>query len=126
MSPWLIACWLLLAAALSALAAVTRPTLLGAPAAVVVSAVPEIIGRHDFGAMAEPGAMAGALVQWLLIALVVALALVAQRQLAARRPIPVAIAIRWPAPAPSVTTPRSLLYARGIRSRAPPRWSSNP
>ena len=81
MSPLLTAAWLALAAGLSAFAARTRPVLVGAPAALVVSAAPELAGRGDPGALFEPGAMLGAVLQLLLVVAVVALAVVLQRRL---------------------------------------------
>jgi hypothetical protein len=86
MGPVATVAWLALAAALAWLAARTRPALVGGGAALLVSAIPELIGRHDLGAIAEPGAMAGALVQWLLLLAVVAVAVVVDRWLAVRGP----------------------------------------
>jgi hypothetical protein len=74
--------WLALAGALAWLAARTRPASVGAGAMLVVSAIPELVGRHDVGALAEPGATAGALVQWLLLLAVLAVAVVVDRWLA--------------------------------------------
>lgn len=85
MSPLQTAAWLALAAGLSAFAARTRPLLVGAPAALVVSAAPELAGRGDPGALFEPAAMLGALVQLLLVVAVVALAVVLERRLALLR-----------------------------------------
>ena len=82
MSPLQVVLWLLCAAGLSALAARTRPWLVGGPAALAVSAAPELIGRHDPGAIVEPGALLGALLQLLLVVAVVALAVVLERRLA--------------------------------------------
>jgi hypothetical protein len=126
MSPALIACWLLLAAALSALAAASRPLLVGAPAALVVSAVPELVGRHDVGAVMEPGAIVGSVVQWLLIAVVVTVALLAERQLGQRPVAPSVLIALWPSPAGRVIAPRPLLLVGESRSRSPPLASSNP
>lgn len=81
MSPALFVGWLVIAAAVSAVAARTRVLLVGAPGALLVSAIPELIGRHDPGAIAEPGALLGALVQLLLLLAVVAAALVLERRL---------------------------------------------
>jgi hypothetical protein len=78
--------WLVLAGALAWLAARTRPALVGGSAALLVSAIPELVGRHDLGAIAEPGALAGALVQWLLLLAVVAIAVVVDRWLAVHPP----------------------------------------
>lgn len=81
MTPMQVVVWLALAAALSAVAASTRPVLFGAPAAVLVSAVPELAGRGDLGALFEPGALLGALLQLLLVVAVVALAVALERHL---------------------------------------------
>lgn len=126
MSPAMIACWLLLAAALSALAARTRPLLVGAPAALLVSAVPELVGRHDIGAVLEPGAMVGSLVQWLLIALVVTLALLAERRLGQRPATPIVLCALWSSPAWRVVAPRPFLLVDESRSRSPPLALTNP
>lgn len=86
MGPAATLCWLGLAALLGVVAARTRPGLVGGPAALAVSAVPELVGRHDPGAVGEPGALAGALLQWLLLLVVVALAVAVERRL--HRPPP--------------------------------------
>lgn len=88
MSPAQVLAWLALAAAVSALAATTRVLVVGVPGALLVSAAPELIGRHDPGAIAEPGAVLGALVQLLLLLAVVALALALERRLHIFRPDP--------------------------------------
>lgn len=85
MSPAEVVAWLLVAAAVSAVAACTRVLVVGVPGAVFVSGVPELLGRHDPGAVFEPGALMGALVQVLLLLAVVALALLLQRRLTALR-----------------------------------------
>jgi hypothetical protein len=126
MSPAMIGSWLLLAGLLSALAAASRPLLVGAPAALLVSAVPELVGRHDLGAVLEPGAIAGALVQWLLIAVVVAVALLAERQLGQRPATPVAVAAVWSASSWHLVVPRPLLVIGESRSRSPPLAASKP
>ena len=79
MTPLLMAGWLALAAALGLLSARTRPVPVGAGSAVVVAAIPELVGRHDAGAVAEPGALAGALLQWLVLLAVLALLVAADR-----------------------------------------------
>ena len=86
MSPAQVVVWLTLAGAVSALAATTRVLLVGVPGAFLVSAMPELVGRHDPGAIAEPGAVLGALVQVLLLLAVVAIALVLERRLSPLRP----------------------------------------
>jgi hypothetical protein len=82
MSPAQVAAWLLMAAAVSAVAACTRVLIVGVPGALVISGTPELLGRHDPGAVFEPGALMGAVVQLLLILVVAALALLLQRRLA--------------------------------------------
>jgi hypothetical protein len=111
---------------LSALAARTRPLLVGAPAALLVSAVPELVGRHDIGAVLEPGAMVGSLVQWLLIALVVTLALLAERQLGQRPATPIVLCALRSSPAGRVVAPRPFLLVDESRSRSPPLALTNP
>lgn len=86
MSPAEVALWLLVAAAVSAVAACTRVVLVGVPGALLVSGAPELLGRHDPGAVFEPGALMGAVVQLLLILAVAAVALLLQRRLAVLRP----------------------------------------
>ena len=81
MSPAQVVAWLALAAIVGAVAATTRVLLVGVPGALLVSAAPELIGRGDPGAIAEPGALLGALVQLLLLLAVVATALVLERRL---------------------------------------------
>lgn len=120
MGPLAVVAWLLLTALLVALAAATRPVLFGALAAMVSAGLPELLGRHDIGAVFEPGAVAGALVQWLLLLTVIGLALVTGRLL---RLSPVE-----PSPRPqwllAVPTPRLAVPACRppwrLRSRAPP------
>jgi hypothetical protein len=80
MSPVQVAGWLLLAGVLAALAAATRPLVVGAPVAAVVSGTPELLGRHDPGAVLEPAALLGALLQVLLVVAVVALAVALERR----------------------------------------------
>jgi len=86
MSPAQVVVWLAVAAGVSAVAARTRVLLVGAPGALLVSAAPELIGRHDPGAIAEPGAILGALVQVLLLLAVVAAAVILERRLPVLRP----------------------------------------
>ena len=88
MTPTQVVAWLALAAVVSALAATTRVLLVGVPGALLVSAAPELIGRHDPGALVEPGALLGAFVQVLLLLAVVGLALVLERRLGIFRPQP--------------------------------------
>jgi hypothetical protein len=121
MSPLATALWLALAALLAVLAARTRPVLLGAPAALLLSGVPELVVRHDPGAVVEPGAMAGALVQWLLLIALLALVVAVERGVA--RPLrvaslgaPVVPVAGGPFPRP----PRPRLFSPAA-PRAPPR-----
>src|SRR3954447_3475455 len=81
MSPAQFVVWLSLAAGIGAVAASTRLLLVGVPGALLVSATPELIGRGDPGAIAEPGAILGAVVQVLLLLAVVAMALALERRL---------------------------------------------
>jgi hypothetical protein len=74
-----VVCWLALAAGLAAVAA-SRPFLVGIPSAVAVAAIPELLVRPDPGAVLEPAALTGALVQLLLIATVAALAVAIERR----------------------------------------------
>ena len=113
--------WLALTALAVGLAAASRkPALLGAPASLASAGLPEMIGRHDLGAVLEPGAMLGALLQWLLLLVIVGLAVAASRVL---RIVPlVAHGPRWRTPLlvlrperPPYVVPRWRL-----RSRAPP------
>lgn len=119
MTPAQVALWLALAAGLSALAARTRPALVGAPAALVISATPELLGRHDPGAVFEPAALLGALLQLFLIVAVVALAVALERRIAR-----FAIAVIASPPEgrgrPTHETLRALLVDRTAAPRAPP------
>jgi len=89
MGPLATVGWLMLAAALATAAARTRPVPVGAASALLLSGVPELVGRHDPGAVVEPGAIAGAVVQWLLLLALLALVVVVDRQLGrVTRPAP--------------------------------------
>jgi hypothetical protein len=81
MSVTQVVLWLLGAAVVSAAAACTRVLVVGVPGALLVSGTPELLGRHDPGAVFEPGALLGAVVQVLLVVAVVAVAMVLQRRL---------------------------------------------
>jgi hypothetical protein len=82
MGPVAVVVWLALTALVVGLAAASRwPALLAAPASLASAGLPELIGRHDLGAVFEPGAMLGALLQWSLLLVVLALAVVATRVL---------------------------------------------
>src|SRR4051812_8787833 len=67
MGPTLTVGWLALAGVMAWVAARTRPALVGGASALVLAAMPEVIGRQDPEAFVEPGAIAGALLQWLLL-----------------------------------------------------------
>jgi hypothetical protein len=126
MGPLAVALWLALTAVAVGLAASSRrPALCGAPASLASAGLPELIGRHDIGALFEPSAMLGALLQWLLLLVVVALAVVASHvlrlaPLVAHRP-----AAGNPAPAPGSVRPYVAPGWR-LRSRAPPARSFPP
>jgi hypothetical protein len=119
MGPFVTIAWLLLAGGLAWLAARTRPGLVGGAGALVVSAVPELVARHDPGAIAEPGALAGALVQWLLLLAVVAVVVLAQRSLAVRA-ASLYIVVPWQSPAIDVCRHITRLVDHRGRPRAPP------
>ena len=119
MTPAQVVVWLLAAAAVSALAASTRVLLVGVPGAVLISATPELIGRGDPGAIAEPGALLGALVQVLLLAAIVAMALVLQQRLARLRRPELACASIAVRPARRVVVLRLLVDATAA-PRGPP------
>ena len=120
MGPLAVTVWLALTATVVGLAASSRwPALLGAPAALASAGLPEIVGRHDLGAIAEPSAMLGAVVQWLLLLVVLALAVVASRVLRLTPLVAHPPVLRMP-PAASATI-RPYVAARWRRrSRAPP------
>src|SRR3954469_15076680 len=92
-------CWLALAAGLSAITA-RRPATAGAAAALVIGGLPELAGRHDPGAMFEPAAMAGAVLQWLLLLLVLSVAYAVHTRLTSTQPPPLVV------PALRLTTSR--------------------
>lgn len=119
MGPLATVAWLVLAGVLAWLAARTRPALVGGSAALIVSAIPELIGRHDPGAIAEPGAMSGALVQWLLLLAVVAIAVIVDRWLAVQAPSSY-LDVPWQQPAFATCGNATRLVDRRGRPRAPP------
>jgi hypothetical protein len=119
MGPVATVVWLALAGALAWLAARTRPAIVGGSAALVVSAIPELLGRHDIGAVVEPGAMSGALVQWLLLLAVVAIAVVVDRWLAVHPPSSY-LALPWQQSIVGRSRNVSRLVDRRGRPRAPP------
>lgn len=120
MGPTTTVLWLLLAGALAWVASRTKPAVVGGAAALVVSAIPELVGRHDPGAIAEPGAIAGAVVQWLLLLVVVAVAIVVDRSLAVRAtPSSYLVVPRQLLPVDTRREVTRLVDRRG-RPRAPP------
>src|SRR4051812_23780359 len=125
MGPGLTVTWLAMAAGLAWFAARTRPLPVGAGAALLVSAVPELVGRHDPGAVGEPGAVAGALLQWLLLMAVLALLLLADRRLIVA-PVPSYPVPVWPAHRDVVDAYVTKHVDRRGRPRAPPVTSSRP
>src|SRR3954452_13173351 len=90
MSPATTLGWLVLAAGLAAFTA-RRPATAGAAAALIIGGLPELAGRHDPGAMFEPTAMAGALLQWLLLVLVLSVAYAVHTRLTTTQPSPTAL-----------------------------------
>ena len=114
--------WLGLAAALSLLAAKRGVVRVGAPASLLVAALPELIGRHDIGALVEPGAVAGALLQWLLLLAVAAAVVVATRGTFVVL-APSFGTIAWLTPTASQERARSHVLDHRGRPRAPPRAS---
>src|SRR3954470_1959217 len=119
MTPAATLCWLALAAALAAVTA-RRPATAGAAAALAGGGLPELAGRLDPGAMFEPAAMAGALLQWLLLVLVLSVAYAVHTRLTTTQSSPTAL------PAFRLTTsprPRRLrrhVTGRSGLTRAPP------
>lgn len=121
MGPLAVALWLALTAVVVGLASASRwPALLGAPASLASAGLPELIGRHDLGSVFEPGAILGAVLQWTLLLVVLALAMAASRvlgltPLAAGGPL-----LRMPAwLARPIRSPYVVPRWR-LRSRAPP------
>lgn len=120
MGPTVTVGWLLLAGALAWLAVRTKPVLMGGTSALVVAGIPELIGRHDPGAIGEPGAVAGALMQWLLLLAVVAVAVIADRSLSLRRVRPAHVRVlSQPSVLDDDHNVTRLVDRRG-RPRAPP------
>ena len=120
MSPTATFCWILLAAALTAATAM-RPATVGAAAALVIGGLPELAGRHDPGAMFEPAAMAGALLQWLLLVLVLSVAYAVHSRLTTSGLSPAALpTLRSTRPLPPRHRRCGPLTHRSGRTRAPP------
>jgi len=121
MGPLAVVLWLALTALVVGFAAASRwPALLGAPASLASAGLPELIGRHDVGAVFEPGAILGALVQWLLLLSVVALAVVASRVLRLSPFVAGGPQLRMPAPVARPARPPYVAPRWRLRSRAPP------
>ena len=125
MGPLLTAGWLALAGGLAWLASRTRPAIVGGASALALAAVPELVGRHDLGAVAEPGAIGGALVQWLLLLLVLAVLVVIDRGLAVHPPASYPDVPRQPEPLVQHRDIGCLIDDRA-RPRAPPRLFLSP
>jgi len=120
LTPMLTVLWLTLAGAIAWLAARTRPLAVGALGAIAVAGIPELVGRQDPGAAFEPGALAGAALQWLLLVVVLALLVVAERHLFATRLQRAAILpIQLPVTATRQRVPTQLRVVEG-QPRAPP------
>ena len=119
MSGSVTALWLALAAASSWLAGRFGAIRVGAPASLLIAALPELVGRHDLGAVMDPGAVAGAMVQWLLLLAVVAAVVLASRG-ALVVLVPSLTAVSWPTPAGGRAREGSHLVDRRCRPRAPP------
>ena len=119
MSPVATAVWLVLTAALCALCA-RRPATAGAVAALFIGGLPELAGRLDPGAVFEPAALAGAVLQWLLLVLVLSLAFTVHAWLTAEEvSAPLRLTLCRPKPA-GVHPFVAQLAARSGHSRAPP------
>jgi hypothetical protein len=120
MGPAVTVLWLGLAGGVALIAARTRPLLVGAVGALAVGAVPELLGRLDPGAAFEPGAVAGALLQWLLLMAVVALAVVVEHRLGLMPFARTSLRTCWP-PVPGYSS-RGLPFVLidRARPRAPP------
>jgi hypothetical protein len=117
--------WLALTALLMG-AASRRPLALGLPAALVASALPEWVGRPEPGAVVEPSALLGAVVQLLVIFAVVALALLL-RDWIASPPVPTALAVLPDRPVPAARPHRPAVHLpERARPRAPPRLDPMP
>jgi hypothetical protein len=120
LSPTMTVGWLAITAALAAMTA-ARPATAGAGAALLIGGLPELAGRLDPGAMLEPAAIAGALLQWLLLVLVLSLAFALHTRFTAAPPAPV-FSVPSVGPPPRMRSRRlaSRLAARSGRTRAPP------
>lgn len=119
LTPLQLAVWLFAAAGASAFAAGHRVQVTGPPLALAVAAAPELLARHDLGAVTEPAALVGAALQLLVVASVVALALLLDE-----RPPPLSLqalcAPRLPATRPRRPTRPSYSVRNDSAPRAPP------
>ena len=121
MGPLAIALWLTITAVVVGLAVASRwPALLAAPASLASAGLPELIGRHDPGAVFEPGAIVGALLQWSLLLVVLALAVVASRVLRLSPLVAGGPLVRMPALSARPIRSPDVVARWGLRSRAPP------
>lgn len=119
MSPAATAAWLVLTAVLCALSA-RRPATAGAVAALFIGGVPELAGRLDPGAVFEPAAVAGALLQWLLLVLVLSLAFAVHTRMHAVAPASPALPVLLLPPTAHLHRFVGRLAERSGLSRAPP------
>src|SRR3954453_7297286 len=119
MTPAATLCWLALAAALAAVTA-RRPATAGAAAALAVGGLPELAGPVGPGAMFEPAAMAGALLQWLLLVLVLSVAYAVHTRLTTSELAPTALPTLRLTTSPRRPRPFCRIAGRSGRTRAPP------
>src|SRR3954451_2581584 len=119
MTPAATLCWLALEAALAAVTA-RPPAKAGAAGAPASGALPALAGRLDPGAMFEPAAMAGALLQWLLLVLVLSVAYAVHTQLTASAPAPTAVPVLPLTTSHRPRRPYGRVTGRSGRTRAPP------
>src|SRR4051794_24356392 len=119
MGPATIAGWLALTAALTALTA-RRPATAGAAAALVIGGLPGPAGRDDPGAVFEPAAMAGALLQWLLLVLVLSVAYAVHTRLTTSAPAPTVVPVLRLPTSLRPRRPSCHVARRSGRTRAPP------
>jgi hypothetical protein len=91
----------------------------GAAVAVLLAGAPELVARHDVGAVAEPAALAGALVQALPVVLALLLAALLAATPAAARP-PALPPTRYDVSAPAVQRVPAATAVALLHPRAPP------
>ena len=119
MSPTATVVWLALTAVLCAVSA-RRPATAGAVAALFIGGLPELAGRLDPGAVFEPAAMAGALLQWLLLVLVLSLAFAVHDWLTTEEVRSPCLVTLWRAHPPGARVFVAQFAAGCGRGRAPP------